>query len=91
MIEPSGKPIIMYTAPELYNKENKLYAVDAVEVDVCLGECLFKGAQLCQYSTIFELCCEIMIENDLDIPLDATQATDLYLFLRHTIEQEVNQ
>jgi len=89
MIAPSGKPIIMYTAPELYNTTDRLIPVDHLEVEVCLERCLFKGISLCQDQTVYELCCDIMVEHDKPIPLNAEEAKALYLFLRDTIHQSL--
>ena len=69
MVEPTGKPIIIDTSPELYNTENKCVAVGAQDVEVCIEECVFHGRP-CVDSAIFELCCDDMVENPLDVPYD---------------------
>ena len=69
MVEPTGKPIIIYTSPELYNTENKFVVVDAPDVEVCIEECVFHGRS-CIDSAIFELCCDNMVDNHLDVPSD---------------------
>ena len=90
MVEPCGKPIIMYTAPELYNSEDKLVAVDDLEVDVCADFCIFKDGQPCADSTIFELCCDLMVEHQLALPQTPQEAIGLYNNLRDEINQLLN-
>lgn len=89
VIAPSGKPIIMYAAPELYNTTERLIPVNHMEVEVCLERCLFKGIILCQDQTVYELCCDIMVEHNKPIPSNAEEAKALYLFLRDTNHQSL--
>ena len=55
MAEPTGKPIIMYTSPQLYDTEDKVVAVDPVEVEVCIEQCIFNDGEPRSDSTVFEL------------------------------------
>ena len=89
MLEPSGKPIIMYTSPELYNSENKLVAVDALEAEVCVDQCIFKDGQPCSDSLVYELCCDLMIEHSLEAPQDPHEALELYNTLRDAINRDL--
>ncbi|KAJ8024331.1 hypothetical protein HOLleu_37048 [Holothuria leucospilota] len=89
MVEPSGKPIIMYTSPELYNTDNKLVLVDALEVEVCIQQCVFKDGQTCSDATVFRLCCDLMVEHDLDVPHNPQEAIILYNTLRDAIYREL--
>ncbi|XP_033095917.1 uncharacterized protein LOC117100360 [Anneissia japonica] len=88
MIEPAGKPIIMYTSPELYNTEDKLVPVDTLEVEVCSDNCVFKD-QSCSDSTVFEICCLLMEENDLRLPSTPHEAMRLYRTLHELIYREL--
>ena len=89
MIAPCGKPIIMYTSPELYNAEDKLVAVDALDVEVCIDQCLFKRWQPCRNSSVFEFCCHLMVENHLEFPSNAREGIILYSTLRELIYNEL--
>ena len=89
MIEPSGKPIIMYTSPELYNTEEQLVQVDPLEVEVCTDQCVFNDGPQCRDLTVFELCCAITVDLDLTMPEDADEAVHLYRTLRDVIHQEM--
>lgn len=89
MVEPSGKPILMYSCPELYDTEDKLVPVDAEDVAVCTEECIFKESNPCSDEAVFELCLDHMAENDMDIPSDAQEATLLYRLLRDAIYRDL--
>lgn len=89
MVEPCGKPIIMHTAPELYNSENKLVGVDALEVELCMEQSVFKDGQPCRDPVVFELCCDLMVENDLDVPQSPQEAVTLYNTLRDIIYRDL--
>ena len=80
----------MYTAPELYQTENKLVDVDIPDIEVCIEECVFKDGNPCSDSTVMELCFDHMAENDLDIPSDTDEAVQLYHFLRGAIYQDLH-
>ena len=79
----------MYTSPELYSSENKLVAVDALEAEVCIEQCVFKDGQPCSDAVVFELCCDLMIEHNLEAPQDRHEALKLYDTLRDAIYTEL--
>lgn len=89
MVEPCGKPIILYTSPELYNTEDKLVDIDVFDVEACIDECVFKDGNPCSDSTVLELSCDYMVENNLDYPHDTQEATQLYLRLREKIYRDL--
>ncbi|WAR22319.1 hypothetical protein MAR_016293 [Mya arenaria] len=42
-ISPSGRPVTMYTCPEIYGAQDYLCAVPRANVDSCLEECVLKS------------------------------------------------
>ena len=88
MTEPTGKPAVMYTAPELYDAEDQLMAVDTDDVESCLNESTFKTDFPCD-EDFFHLCCELMEDNDLDLPTSPQYAQDLYHALRYLVLVEL--
>lgn len=79
-----GRPILMYSMPQLYAAEDKLQGVLPEEVAVCKEECTSKGQFPCD-ETLFELCILLMAENVWSPPMDAYSATELYSLLRNEI------
>ena len=79
-----GRPILMYSMPQLYASEDKLQCVLPEEVAVCKEECIPKGQFPCD-ETLFELCILLMAENVWSPPTDAYSATELYSLLRNEI------
>ena len=88
MTEPTGKPAVMHTAPELYDAEDQLMAVDTDDVESCLNESTFKTDFPCD-EDFFHLCCELMEDNDLDLPTSPQYAQDLYHALRYLVLVEL--
>ena len=86
---PSGRPSIMYEAPELYGAHDHLANVTEDEIQVCKSECIMREMCPCEDKDVFQLCVLVMGERNLELPSDAYQATDLYLLLRTTIRQQV--
>lgn len=82
----SGRPVVMYSFPELHRAEDRLKPVVTDEIIVCSEECTPKGQYPCD-ETVFELCCLLMAENDWDAPRDPLVAADLYMRLREEILQ----
>ena len=72
----SGRPVVMYSFPELHSAEDRLKPVSMEEVTVCMEECIPKGEFPCD-ETVFELCCLLMEENGWDAPADPLAAADL--------------
>ncbi|KAJ8284258.1 hypothetical protein COCON_G00031080 [Conger conger] len=83
-----GRPVIMYTVPQVYGAEDKLKTVDLEEVVVCKDECTPKSQLPCD-ETVFELCVLLMQENGWDAPTDAFDAAELYTSLRTVILQNI--
>lgn len=77
----------MYNAPAVYGLDKCGLAVDQDELEVCKAQC--KPSQKLCDETVFELCCDTMVDFHLDVPTDAREATDLYLFLREKIHKDV--
>ncbi|KAI4795193.1 hypothetical protein KUCAC02_023994 [Chaenocephalus aceratus] len=84
----SGRPVIMYSFPELHSAEDRLKPIAMEEVNLCLEECTPKGQFPCD-ETVFELCCLLMAENGWDDPADPFAAADLYILLRDEIRRQV--
>ncbi|XP_035985476.1 uncharacterized protein LOC118558974 [Fundulus heteroclitus] len=84
----SGRPVVMYSFPELHRAQDRLKPIVADEITVCMEECRPKGQYPCD-ETIFELCCLLMVENDWDAPRDPLVAADLYIKLREEILQSI--
>ncbi|KAF3842498.1 hypothetical protein F7725_024449, partial [Dissostichus mawsoni] len=82
----SGRPVIMYSFPELHSAEDRLKHI-AMEVNLCMQECTPKGQFPCD-KTVFELCCLLMAENGWDDPEDPFAAADLYILLRDEIRRQ---
>ncbi|XP_077862696.1 uncharacterized protein LOC144344733 [Saccoglossus kowalevskii] len=78
---PSGRPLMMYSVPELYETSHQIRDVDVEEICVCEGECTPKSEYPCD-ETIFELSCIIMEENGWFKPSDPFAAAQLYTSLR---------
>ncbi|XP_039617552.1 uncharacterized protein LOC120534210 isoform X2 [Polypterus senegalus] len=84
---PHGKPFIMYTVPHLYGAEDNFCPCSVQDIEVCEEEC-----QTRQYpcdQTVFELCCLLMTELQLDPPDKAEEATYLYISLREQIRSSL--
>ncbi|MEQ2264158.1 hypothetical protein XENORESO_021053 [Xenotaenia resolanae] len=84
----SGRPVVMYSFPELHRAEDRLKPVFMDEITVCMEECTPKGQYPCD-ETVFELCCLLMVENEWNAPRDPLVAADLYIRLREKILQSV--
>ncbi|XP_070562308.1 uncharacterized protein [Ptychodera flava] len=85
---PSGRPILLYSLPELYGADNQLRRVDMQAIQCCEEECVPKGEYPCDV-TIFDLCCTIMEESDWDKPSDPYEAATLYALLRSSIRADL--
>lgn len=87
-VSPSGRPLTMYWLPHLYNAEHHLCQVSLEKIRVCKEECSFKGPCPCDRD-IFELCCLLMAENNLQPPVNSDTAKRLYNALRNNILQSL--
>ncbi|PIK51443.1 hypothetical protein BSL78_11682 [Apostichopus japonicus] len=84
-----GRPVVMYSCPELYGTRDYLHRVEPLEVLVCREECTFKGEFPCD-EDFFHLCCILMEENNLQEPSSPFDAVTLYLNLRNILRLELN-
>lgn len=75
---------MMYTTPELYHTRNFLCPVDEAMVDICHTECSQKSPLPCD-KDVFNLCLELMLENNWNYPSTAMEAVELYLNLRNEV------
>lgn len=83
-VSPSGRPLLMYSIPELFGSTDHLKVVDPQQIELCREECLPRGPFPCD-QTVFDICCLIMSENHLQPPTTVEEAIELYLFLRAKI------
>ncbi|KAL3987647.1 hypothetical protein ACER0C_014762 [Sarotherodon galilaeus] len=74
----SGRPVIMYSFPELHSAEDRLKPISMEDITLCIEECSPKGQYPCE-ETVFELCCLLMVKNEWDAPGDPLGAADLYI------------
>ncbi|KAF7650277.1 hypothetical protein LDENG_00128350, partial [Lucifuga dentata] len=58
-VAPSGRPLLMYTLPHLFGRQDYLKEVSHQAVEACKVECLQRGPYPCD-ETVFNLCCLIM-------------------------------
>ncbi|XP_030578347.1 uncharacterized protein LOC115796976 [Archocentrus centrarchus] len=79
-----GRPVLMYTLPEMHGAEDCLKTIDLEELALCKEECTPKSQYPCD-ETVFDLCCLLMQEKGWDAPRDAFSAAELYLLLRNEI------
>lgn len=85
---PSGRPIMMYTCPELYGSQDYINVVPRVHIDSCLEECVHKSPFICD-ETVFEISTMIMEDNNLQKPKCGETAAVLYQTLRREILAEL--
>lgn len=81
---PSGRPAIMYLAPNIYGTHSYLQNVEEAEIEICQEECEFREEYPCNRD-VYELA-HILIEEELrEMPTDAHEAIRLYHYLRSKI------
>lgn len=80
---PSGRPLVLYTLPELGGTRSYMCDVSH-DVHDCLDSCLFRQPIPCN-EHMFELwlCTIVMAELNLALPNNSEEACELYLTLRH--------
>lgn len=89
-INIQGKPILLYTIPEYYGKQNCLCNVDERDIQLCDEETITLNHMNPCDDTIFELCSLLMEENNWVNPTDADAGVKLYLELRREIRDSLN-
>ena len=75
-----GRPVLLYTVPELYATENFGRPVDVRDSHDILEECVTQNLPCDE--DVFNICVLYMEENRLQIPADPYQTVDLYINLR---------
>jgi len=78
-----GKPFLLYHTPEIAGRHNQLKEVSRVETEVCMELCQEKDYPCDQ--DVFDLCCDLMIENNLETPSDPDAGVQLYCARRESI------
>lgn len=81
---PFGRPIIMFSAPELYNVQDYKTLIENDQIRICKEEALFRKTVPCDQD-IYDMCMLLMDENNMQYPTDAYKALDLYQELREAI------
>lgn len=84
---PSGRPLLMYSIPELYDQQDYLVPVCADDVEVCEEECIFRRFPCDE--DVFHLCVEYQFESHFRQPLTPEEAVDLYLHLRECLHRDL--
>lgn len=77
-------PIMLYTIPELYNKQHCLCCTNNAEIDTCSEETTPK-ADFSFDETVCDLCLLIIEGDGYAIPKDCEDARKLYTHLRKTL------
>ena len=99
---PHGKPVVLYTIPELYGTTDYMNLVGQADIDICrmqnlVGQadidicrmqCIFRNGCPCD-DEVFELAVIYMAEGDLEQPTNAREALDLYLALRTCLVRDL--
>ncbi|CAJ1081207.1 uncharacterized protein LOC115783333, partial [Xyrichtys novacula] len=86
--ESGGWPVLLYTAPQIYGREDRLKLFDQEEVDLCKEECTPKGQLPCD-ETVYDLSVLLMQENGWNTPKDAFEAAELHMLLREEIKNNL--
>ncbi|XP_053302891.1 uncharacterized protein LOC128461802 [Pleuronectes platessa] len=80
-VSPGGRPVMMYTIPQLFGAREYLKEVSQQKIQACREECLQRGPCPCD-NTVFDICCFVMAETNLHPPTSPEEAIELYKFLR---------
>lgn len=80
-----NRPTVLYTLPELYNKQRCLCYANEAEVDACSEETTPKADFSFQDETVRDLCLLIIKGYGYAIPKDCEDARKLCTYLRETI------
>lgn len=79
-----GRPISLYTLPELYETRDYRQLTNEIYVQACKEECVFKTEIPCD-KDVYELCCHLIRKNGWQKANDAISARELYIQLREEI------
>lgn len=80
-----GRPVLLYTLPELRGLHDQMVAVDMDKVAECQMETIPKSWCPCADPEMFDLACIIIDENDWQCPRNGYEAALLYVKLRRVI------
>ncbi|KAM7382146.1 hypothetical protein PAMA_012828 [Pampus argenteus] len=87
-VSPGGRPVMMYTLPQLFGAREYLKEVSQQKIEACREECVRRGPYPCD-DTVFDICCLAMAENSLHPPTSPEEAIELYMFLRAYIRAQI--
>lgn len=83
-----GKPLLLYTIPEYYGKQNCLCVTERADVRICDEEIMALPQSTCE-DTVYDLCLLLMEDNNWIYPTNAEDGIELYLNLRRTIRNHI--
>ena len=86
---PSGKPNVMFKIPYLDGTFSFLTDISQPELNACRDLCSFRSTIPCD-KDMFDLCCHILLENQLHVPNTPEEALHVYMNLRQTIRNILN-
>ncbi len=78
---PSGRPSIMFEVPAVYNTRSYLVPVEPDDVLEFKQRCRFRKNIACD-EDVFELCCSLMNDMNLNYPTTPDQGVEMYKALR---------
>lgn len=86
---PAGRPIMLFTIPEVYGAAECCCIIDENDLDACIDECHFVDSELPCSEEIFNLAKLYMEENNWIDGHDAYSAANLYVQLRNAIIADI--
>ena len=81
---PHGRPNVMFHAPELYGATDKLCLLAADDIRHCEQNVIKRTTIACD-EDIHGAAIMIMAQRNLQVPLNAFEAVDLYVTLKNAI------
>ncbi|XP_041364959.1 uncharacterized protein LOC121380210 [Gigantopelta aegis] len=85
---PHGRPMVLYSMPEVFSVRNYMRAVNQTDVDICRTDCLFRDEFTCDQE-MFELLLMYMLQYGLEPPTNAQEGVDLYLTLKPLVLRDL--
>ncbi|KAL4231785.1 hypothetical protein ACF0H5_009361 [Mactra antiquata] len=83
------RPILLYTAPSIFDANDYLCATDDNEIKVCSEQTIPKPT-FCADKTVLELSTLYMDEHGILGPTNVAEAKDLYIHLRQSIRDQLD-
>lgn len=83
---PHGQPNNMYAYPELHAAQDYLAPVSEQDLQLCRDACVFRTLEPCD-NDMFQLCCLLLLEQNLILTNDPYELIDTYVVLRNEIRQ----